>query len=161
MRIRDLCTKRVVTISPDASVLDAARLMREHHVGDVVVTTRTGDLEKPLGLLTDRDLVVRVLAEGFETLSKLQMQDLLVGAAITAPIDSDLDDVLQRMRDKGIRRMPLVGAQGELLAIVAYDDLVEAIAERVRDLAEVLINERVNEQKHRKPRRARPDDEWR
>jgi CBS domain-containing protein len=105
MQIRKLFKRDVVTIDPNASVLEAARLMRAEHVGDVVVT---GPGRRPVGILTDRDIVVSVVAKDVEHLPTLAVKDVLTLDLVVATEDEDAEAVLGRMRRRGVRRVPVV-----------------------------------------------------
>jgi CBS domain-containing protein len=161
MRARDICTYKVITMPMDGTLIEAARLMREHHIGAVVVTELRGGLIVPAGIITDRDLVVGVLADGPETLPKLLARDIVRGEPVTAPADSEAIDVLRTMRENGIRRVPLVGQRGELVGIVSYDDLVALLADEVCALSELFTKERANERTLRPTHPDRGASEWR
>jgi CBS domain-containing protein len=162
MEVREICVKDVVTIEPEADLTMAAVRMRENHVGDlVVVEAKNGD-RIPVGIVTDRDLVIRGLAGGVETFQKLLVRDLLVQRPFTVRAEDDIAQVLALMREHGVRRLPVVDAKGALVGIVAYDDLIELVAGELSELASVLFTERANEARLRpRPRAVERRNEWR
>ena len=133
MKAGDICNHHVVTVSPEDSIKRAAELMREHHVGDVVVAQRSGGFLTPLGILTDRDIVVEVIAEDVE-LDQVTVRDTMTDQLITAREDDDLLATLMQMRENGVRRLPVVDGKGQLVGILTADDVIGLVA---RELAEV------------------------
>lgn len=133
MNAGDICNRQVVTVSPDDSIRTAAELMREHHVGDVVVAERSGGFLAPLGILTDRDIVVEVIAENVG-LDEVTVRDTMSDQLITAKEDDDLLGTLMQMRENGVRRLPVVDNKGQLVGILTADDVIGLVA---RELAEV------------------------
>lgn len=115
--IQDVMTTNLVSCPTTASIADAARLMRDHDIGDVLVTNDGGQLA---GIVTDRDLVVRCLAEGANadtTLGQACSSELA-----TIPPDSSIDDAIRLMRDQSLRRVPVV-SDGRAVGIVTLGDL--------------------------------------
>lgn len=136
MRIADICTHDTITCSRDETVQGAAMLMRRHHVGDLVVVDQDGAGNVPVGILTDRDIVMAVIAPGLDPASLLagdvMSEDLLIA--------SEADDVVEtigHMRLRGIRRVPVVDAKGLLSGIVSSDDLLEFLAEEMSELSRI------------------------
>lgn len=129
--IQDVMTPEPKTLDARASVRSAAELMRESDIGDVVVLEN----DRLCGILTDRDIVVRVLADGgnpdMVTVGDICSRDLTV-LAPTAPID----DAIQLIREKAIRRLPVVDDAGEVLGIVSIGDLA-IVRDRKSALADV------------------------
>lgn len=149
MAIGHVCTRKVVIAYPETPVVEAARLMREHHVGDLVLVAGTQSQRLPLGIVTDRDLVVEVLAREAPlpglTLGEIVTQDL-----VTAREDEGVFEAIELMRAKGVRRMPIVDAQGVLVGIVSLDDLLEILAEELGALAKLISREQAAERQARK-----------
>lgn len=137
MRIGEICTREVVYCSPDENVAEIARLMRNEHVGDVIVAERRGGNLVPLGLVTDRDLVVEVLAAEVEP-AKLIARDLMDGELVTAAESELVYEAIGRMRAKGIRRLPVVDAGGFLVGVLSADDVTEFLAEELTDVARIV-----------------------
>lgn len=144
MRIADICSHRVVCIKPDASIRDAAELMQREDVGALVVV-RDGK-RKPVGIVTDRDLAMRAIVAD-KNLRTMPVSEVMTGAIATCRGNHELLDVMEMMRQRGIRRVPVVGAQAELIGIVTTDDLIGALAEHVRVLAYSVVGDETLERR--------------
>lgn len=140
MNAGDICSAEVVVVDGGASVLDAAVLMREHHVGDVVVVEDRPLGQMPVGILTDRDVAVGVVAKRLDA-ANVRVAEVLVGELVTAHREDDLLSVLEKMRAHGIRRLPVVDDFGKLLGIVTFDDVVDLVAQVADSLAAVAGNQ--------------------
>lgn len=139
MRIGELCTRAVVTCNEHCSAADLARLMRKHHVGDVVVIEPVEGGDRPLGVVTDRDLVMQVLAAGIEpTVAKATD---LMSPAITALASEGVYDAIWHMRRKACRRLPVVDPQGRLTGLVTLDDLTQFLATELAELGRVSLRQ--------------------
>jgi len=143
MSIGDICNRDVVVVERDATIQEAARLMRDHHVGDLVVL-RGGGVKEPVGILTDRDIVVEVLGEGIAaeavTVGDIMSDKLLIGRE-----EDELWDALQRMRIAGVRRLPVVDRHGALQGILTLDDVIELLAEELAQAAKLVAREQAVE----------------
>jgi len=118
--------RRVVTADPDESVVCAAQRMRDEHVGDLIIV----DQGRPAGIVTDRDLVVRVLAAERDP-DSLSVREVMTRALATVSEDSDVFEVLELMHQTGARRMPVVDEDGALTGILALDDIVAWLARQM------------------------------
>jgi CBS domain-containing protein len=132
MTIKDLCKRVVVTIHRDATVEDAARMMRASHIGNVIVVD-PADTRKPVGIITDRDIAMEVVAQG------LAPAQTKVESVMSAPVVSLLEDdgfieALDKMATQGVRRAPVLDRDGRLKGLVSVDDLVPLLA---RELAKI------------------------
>lgn len=145
MSIGQICNRDTVIVRKDESVVDAAKLMREFHVGSVVVVEDAEGGVKPVGILTDRDLVVEILAAELGP-NTVAVGDIMSFELATAQENDGLWDTLQRMRAKGVRRMPVIDAQGFLTGILSSDDLLELLAEELGQLVRIIGKERQREQ---------------
>lgn len=143
MNVGDFCTREVVIASRETTILEAAGLMRSHNVGDIVVVEERDGRKVPVGILTDRDIVVKLLAEGVDT-GRLNTGDVMSLELHTAGEDADLLDTLQLMRRRGIRRVPVVGDGGGLIGIITLDDMIEVVAEQMNSMVSLLDRERSN-----------------
>jgi CBS domain-containing protein len=131
MRLREICTTDVVCCEPQASALDAARLMRHKHVGDVVVV---GEAERvPLGIVTDRDLTIEVLGNDRDA-AQIPLADLMRRPVVVATDSEDAGVAIERMRCHGVRRIPVVDARGALVGIVTLDDILGALLSEMQSL---------------------------
>ncbi|MCC7383205.1 MAG: CBS domain-containing protein [Deltaproteobacteria bacterium] len=138
MRVSDLCNHEVVTIAPGASIAAAAKLMRDRHVGDVLVVERRPSGQVPIGILTDRDLVVGVLAQNIHALDTIRVEDAMNRQLVTIAADADLGAALHVMRTSGVRRLPVINNLEVLVGILAYDDLVHWLAEELADFSSLF-----------------------
>lgn len=147
MIIGKLLQRDVVTISPNAAVLEAARMMRAEHVGAVIAVD---DRKRPVGVLTDRDIVVSVLAKDVEHLGRLSVKDVLTADPVVTCLETDdIEVVLGRMRSRGIRRIPVVDKDGVLVGVFAMDDLLEILATDLSKVVGLISAQRRHEQRLR------------
>jgi CBS domain-containing protein len=138
MNAGELCTGDVVIARPEWSAIEAAQRMSEYDVGNVVVIEDDGfGGIVPVGLLTDRDLVVEVLAKDPAQWHQATIGSVMTCELLTAHSNEDISSVIARMRKHGVRRMPVVGDRGGLEGIISYDDIVEWLSEQMVDLATV------------------------
>jgi CBS domain-containing protein len=150
MTVNDICTRPAVTAHPDDTIAEAARRMRDEHVGDLVVAdTQT----RPIGLLTDRDIVVSAVAQSPDRLESLLVGDLMSRDVVTIPTNETLESALRTMRTRGIRRLPVVAADGRLEGIVAFDDILERLSADMGDLVRLVATEQKRERLERRTTR--------
>ena len=140
MPVGELCIRQVVVTPRKTSVLEAAKLMRQYHVGDIVVTDEIGGRKVPVGIVTDRDIVLEVLAQELDATS-LSAGDIMSSDLITVRENEGVFQTIQLMRAKGARRAPVVNSEGALVGIVSVDDLVELLAEELSQLAKLIARE--------------------
>jgi len=136
MKIGEVCKRSVITVAKDASILEVVRKMREHHIGDVIVTECAETSEKPLGVVTDRDIVVELLAEEVE-LGKVTAGDVMSSTLVTAPHNADLFETLRFMGLKGVRRVPVLDDHGGLYGVLSVDDIMSVLTKELGFLAEI------------------------
>lgn len=148
MSIGEICNREVIVTAKGSTTADAAKLMRQHHVGDLVVVEERGGARVPVGIVTDRDLVVEVLALGIDS-GTVTIGDLGTGELYTAHEQDGIWDTLQRMRGHGVRRMPVVDAKGALAGIITVDDLLDLLAGELGDLVKIIRREQGREQEVR------------
>ena len=144
MSVGELCNREVVIAEKALPVTEAARLMRSHHVGDLVVVEEKGGRKHPVGIVTDRDIVVEVVAAGVNPES-LKVGDIMGPEVATVRESEGLYEALRYMRDKGVRRMPVVDSAGGLVGILTLDDLLGLLAEEMMELAKLVSHERQRE----------------
>ena len=132
MCVGDICRRDVVTIAPDASLADAARVMREMHVGMLVVVEPGADGADRMvqGVLTDRDIVVTVIGRGAEP-KDLKVLDVMTRDPHLAVQGQSVATALRMMHAYGIHRVPVVGARSELLGVLSIDDVLEVMADQL------------------------------
>ncbi|MBS1188851.1 MAG: hypothetical protein H6R10_643 [Rhodocyclaceae bacterium] len=148
MPIGEFCNREVVIADPATTVLEAAKLMRRHHVGCLVVVESLAGARRPVGVVTDRDLVIEVLAQEVAP-EKLTVGDLIAGDVATVGTGAGVFDTLHYMREHGCRRMPVVDDSGQVAGIVALDDYVGLFAEELTELARLMAVELDREGKQR------------
>jgi CBS domain-containing protein len=149
MPIGELAIRQVVVASRDTSVLEAAKLMRQYHVGDVVITDQVGGRRVPVGIVTDRDLVLEVLAQEVDA-TKLSVGDIITGDLTTVRDYEGVFQTIQVMRAKGARRAPVVDSEGALVGIVSLDNFVELLAEELSELSKLISREQKQEAETRR-----------
>lgn len=144
MSAGELCNRKVAIAEKTLSVADAARLMRRLHVGDLVVIEERDGRRQPVGIVTDRDIVVEVVAASMDP-EALTIGDVMGPELATVRENEDLFETLRYMRDKGVRRMPVVDQAGGLVGILTLDDLLGLLAEEMTGLARLVSHERQRE----------------
>jgi len=142
MIVRTICKRQVITVTPRTELVAAAQLMREKHIGFLVVVepeplTTYG---KPVGVLTDRDIVVSVVAREAD-LKALTVADVMNQGPATVDEGDSVAQALRTMRRMGVRRLPVVGSRGMLVGVLSLDDVLDVIAGEVGDLAGAVQNE--------------------
>ena len=141
MRISEICTNHVITATADTDVLTAARMMREQHVGDVVIVEKRGTAELPIGVVTDRDIVIGALAQGVDDLRSIQIGDLVSKKCHVLGTSDRIEKAMDLMLQRGVRRIPVVNDRGELTGILSYDDLVAWMVSRLSGLTRSFANQ--------------------
>ena len=144
MPISEICSRGVVIATADDSLRTVAELMRQHHVGSVVVTHDADGVVYPVGIITDRDIVLALVAKNVSP-DAVRAGDVMSEPIETTDENDEVWQVLDRMRRRGVRRLPVVGVRGELIGIVSADDLLELVAEEVTSLARIIGREQRQE----------------
>ena len=137
MLVGEACTREVVIVDRKDSILDAARLMREHHVGTVIVTERPDGERTPIGILTDRDLTIELIAEDVDV-SSVCAADVMSEDLVTLNPETGIMEALHLMKEKAVRRAPVINTNGELIGILALDDIIELIAEQLLTVVNLM-----------------------
>jgi CBS domain-containing protein len=144
MPISEICNREVVYAQRDNSTLEAAQLMRQHHVGDLVVVDENKGIKVPVGIITDRDLVVEIVATGLDP-TAITVGDVMTPELAVVKEDAGLYESIQYMRSIGVRRLPVVNANGGLVGILTLDDMLELLAEEMTTLAKLVKHEHKKE----------------
>jgi CBS domain-containing protein len=146
MSIANLCHREVMTILESNSLAEAARVMRYQHIGYLVVINPVGEGEPPkiTGALTDRDIIIAVVAKEAD-IKTLKVRDVMTRDPLLLDINSSFDSALAHMRDSGVRRAPVVSSDGKLMGVLSMDDVIEAIATNLSCVATTYTKERQNE----------------
>jgi signal-transduction protein with cAMP-binding, CBS, and nucleotidyltransferase domain len=137
MTILECCRAEVITASPEATAHEVARLMGEAGVGSVVIT---GPDDCPLGIVTDRDLAIRVLAENLDG-KKVKAGDIMTGDLLVVEDGTGVYEAVRCARAEGVRRLPIVDAEGKLVGIITADDIVRLLAEELRCVTDIIREE--------------------
>jgi CBS domain-containing protein len=142
MYVSQLCKSNVVTIRAADEVTTAAQLMREKHVGYLVVVEpdRGDSRAMPIGVLTDRDIVVSIVARGADPRT-FTVRDVMTANPVTVYELDAIEKAIQEMRRIGVRRLPVVGKLGELKGVLSLDDVLDVVSGELRDLAGAIRSE--------------------
>jgi CBS domain-containing protein len=149
MRIGEICTREVVFCKRNTSALEAAELMRKNHAGDLVVVDGPNGERVPVGIITDRDLVIEVMAMDVDPRA-ITVGDVMALELAVATEEEDVYQIIDRMNVKGVRRIPVVNAKGGLEGIVSFDDLVEFLGGTLIDLSRVVRRQESKELRTRR-----------
>ena len=145
MKVRDFCSRTVAVIEPGASLREAALLMRTAHVGALVVTERKNGMLRPVGMLTDRDIVVAVVAVPGARPEGIRVGDVMSPQLRLAHADDGLFETVQAMSERGVRRLPVAATDGSLFGIVTLADVLRVLAGELGNLALALGRAREQE----------------
>ena len=137
MNVADVMIRNVTYVTDDTSLADVARTMRADHVGSVVVIREEEPGNRPLGVLTDRDIVIQVIAEG-TPLETLTAGDAMSRELVTARDTASLFDAVAQMGQQGVRRLPVTDAGGMLIGVLSMDDVLAQIGALLDNLADVV-----------------------
>jgi CBS domain-containing protein len=148
MQLKEICTPEVVHCTPEVTALGVARLMRERHVGDVIVIEDEED-QTPVGVVTDRDIVVEVLGRERDP-AKVAARELMRKPVVIGRTTEDASQAIERMKAHGIRRIPVLDEQRRLAGIVCLDDLLKQLAADAGALAEIVSREQDREHRMRR-----------
>jgi CBS domain-containing protein len=149
MAISECCNTNVVCCEPDASVPQIAALMRKHHVGDVIVTEKGNDDRIPIGIVTDRDIVIETIALDLDV-KIFTASDIMNSPIVTVRANEGLLETLRAMRDNKIRRMPVVTDSGTLFGIVTADDIINLLAMELSLMTAAIVEQPARESRLRK-----------
>ena len=144
----DICKRQVTVAYKHTSLVAAAQLMREDHVGSLVVVDDENGSRQVRGLITDRDIVVAVVATGLDP-EALRLEDIMSVGLVTALETDSLLDLSRAMREGGVRRVPVVGARDELMGLVTMDDVFKILAQEMNLLAGAFSTEIRHEREQR------------
>jgi CBS domain-containing protein len=134
MTIGNMCRDQVVTIAEAASIKEAAKVMAEKNIGFLVVTGADGN--KPVGSLTDRDIVVNGIADKGEVVN-LKVSDIMHKDLLVLKGEQGVREIIKDMCEKGVRRAPIVENE-KLIGIVSIDDLLVLLAKELNEVAELI-----------------------
>jgi len=127
MKIRDFCSRVVVVAESGTNLREAARMMREHVVGSLIVIDQRGGATRPVGIITDRDILIAVVAQGIDPES-LTVKDAMSPELAVLDADAGVFEAAETMAEFGARRLPVVCKDGKLMGIVTLDDVLRVIS---------------------------------
>lgn len=133
MSLKPLMTEEVTSLPPNATVLDAAKFMTDMNVGSVVVV----DGDKPIGILTDRDIMTKVVVERKDP-QTVKVKDIMASPVVTISVEKDIVDVTKLMSTHGVRRFPVVDSDGRIIGVIALDDILVFLGEELQNIAAAL-----------------------
>jgi len=142
--LRDLATRDVETVGVETTLTECARKIRHAHVGCLIVAEPAGEEMKPLGIVTDRDIVIEAVAPGLDP-STLTAGDVMSRPLATVRTSDDLLDALAHMREQGVRRLPVLDDDGMLYGLVSVQDILAALAQQTEAVVGVLMAEQSKE----------------
>lgn len=149
MTIGQICNREVVYVNRDVTVQAACKLMRHYHVGCLVVVDEADGRRTPVGVVTDRDVIMEVIAMDLDP-AVITTGDIMPLELATVPESQGVLETIEMMRFKGVRRMPVVGMENQLIGIVTIDDLLEVLAEELTDIVSVVSREQSHERQARR-----------
>lgn len=144
MNVGELCNREVVFAYRDTRLVEAARLMREHHVGSLLAVVERHGERVPVGILTDRDIVIAVVAKELDPRG-LTVGDVMTGDLAMVREQDSIADALRLMREKGVRRVPVLTHKGTLAGLLTLDDMLEFAAEELGAFTGAIQRERSHE----------------
>ena len=148
MNIGSICQRNVVKIERNASIVEAARAMRANHVGDIVIVDQIDGVEKPVGVITDRDIVVELIAKEAD-LDTVSVGDVMSLTIATAQHDADLFETLRFMGVKGVRRLPVLDTDGRLFGILSMHDAMTALFKELSFVSDIAARQIERERRTR------------
>lgn len=149
MSIGFYCNREVIITSPETTVLEAAKLMRKHHVGTLIVAEKNNSLTQPKGIITDRDLVLGVMAPELKP-EAILVSDIMNEKLYTVREEESVVETIRIMRGHGVRRIPVVDRQGTLQGMISLDDLVVLLADEMNELSNLIAHQKAREVKSRR-----------
>ncbi len=147
MNVGEICDRNVVVVGKINSIYAAARLMRDHHTSEVVVVESRHGVNIPLGLITDHDIITRVIAEELN-LDAISVGDILSPHVLTANEEDEMAVTLKRMRHKVVRRILIVSQNKGLIGILSVDDILDTLTEQLNDIDQIVGSDLTNEMGH-------------
>jgi CBS domain-containing protein len=149
MTVGEVCKRGVVVAAKDETIVDAANHMRASHVGDLVVVEDRKGRRVPIGMITDRDIVVGAVAANSGHIETLLVGDIMNADVVTARETEPLEAALKKMEEHGIRRLPVVDGNGALVGIVTLDDVLQVLTEQQIGLVKIVAEEQRHERHFR------------
>lgn len=137
MLVGTLCSRPPITVSTGAPISDAARMMRDQHVGALIVTECDREQSRVAGIITDRD-IVRAQLEQTADLSRLSAGEIMTRKPLVISEEESVGGAIAHLRARGVRRAPVVALDGTLIGLISADDLLAHVARKLIGLAEIV-----------------------
>lgn len=131
--LRRIGSRHAVTLPATATAIELARLMRERDIGSIIIVRGV----VPVGIVTDRDLALRVVAAGMDP-GRMRAAEVMSAPVVTVGDDTEPLEAAAKMREKKVRRLPIVGPAGDLVGIITFDDLVHHFGRASSEMSEVV-----------------------
>ena len=141
LKVIDMAVHKVAVTTPEKSIRESARQMRVEHVGSLVVVDQDG---KPIGMLTDRDITIEGVARGVDV-DQTTVRDLMTAPVVTATESEGMVTALARMREFGIRRLPIIDSEGKLVGVVTNSNLIKELSELLDGLVRNISSSKTRE----------------
>ena len=141
LKVIDMAVHKEAVITPEKSITESARQMRVEHVGSLVVVDQDG---KPIGMLTDRDITIEGVARGVDV-DQTTVRDLMTAPVVTATESEGMVTALARMREFGIRRLPIIDSEGKLVGVVTNSNLIKELSELLDGLVRNISSSKTRE----------------
>lgn len=149
MPIGEICNREVVVAWRNDTALEASRLMRQNHVGNVLIIDDRNGVQVPVGIVTDRDLIMEIMAPELDG-ATITVGDIMSRELVTVKESTGIFEAIQYMRQKAVRRLPIVDENGGLVGILTLDDLLELLSEEFLEIAKLVRNEQQKESRSRR-----------
>jgi CBS domain-containing protein len=140
MLVNDLCTRKTIVIRNDKSAQDAAKLMKQYNVGCLVVVKSLDDHNLPIGIITDRDIVIKAMLSE-KDIQTITVSEIMSTPALTVAESTSVIDALMKMRYNSIRRVPVVNSKGQLAGILSLDDILDSISKELNEITQIFRKE--------------------
>jgi CBS domain-containing protein len=137
MSVKTVCNHNVATVDVKTGVVEAAAQMRTEHVGDLIVVEHRAGRRIPIGILTDRDIVVAVVAKGIAP-NDVTVADAMSPNPLKVKVDNGIEFALREMRRVGVRRAPVVDEGDDLVGVLSIDDVIDHLAVQLGHIADIV-----------------------
>lgn len=140
MLVSDLCTRKTIVIREEKSAHDAAKLMKQYNVGCLVVVKSLDDHNTPVGIITDRDIVIKAMLKERDPYT-ITVHEIMSTPALTVTESTSIIDALMKMRYNSIRRVPVVNSKRNLMGILSLDDILDSISKELNEITQIFRKE--------------------
>ena len=144
MNIERLYTRKVTAVAQSTTLREAAQLMRDRHIGCLLVTEKAPFDHRAIGIVTDRDIVVQAVAAGADPM-ETTIAEVMTSKIARVTHEGDAHEALAMMAALGVRRLAVTGDDGAIVGVLSFDDLVDGLAVEVADLARTIRTARSHE----------------